>query len=208
MDDTRRGDDAPSRVRRGGGGRLQEQLLFLRRSLAHPFVTSALLPSPKVLGELIAANLPDIGDSFVLEIGAGTGAISNALAAAVPEEQLLLLELDAELCDWLQERFPRATVLCGNTLELDALLPPAAQDGNVAAVVSGIPATRLPLPAKHTYVDQCFGAMPPGGALLQYTFMPMPPLPCRLLGLDATRLGSTFRSPLPMFLWRFTRRQG
>lgn len=202
-------DDGRSAQHRPQGvTRLREQLLFLRRSLAHPLATSALLPSPRVLGDLITGCLPDAGGRFILEIGAGTGAVSTALADAVPEERLLLVEMDEELCAWLRQRFPRATVLCGDALELGRLLPEECRSGNVAAIVSGIPVTRFSIEAKRAFVAQCFDVVMPGGGLMQYTYSPVPPLPCRQLGLEASRIGATLRSPLPMFLWRFGRRPG
>lgn len=194
--------------RRARFSRPPERLLFLRRWLAHPLRVGSVLPSSSALGRLVVEQLPDPGRRFVLEVGPGTGAITRALLRVVPEEQLLLAELDEELCQWLRGRFPRATVLCGDAIELDRLLPGACRDGNIAAIVSGMPVIQVPTPAKRAFVERGFAAMMPEGRLLQYSYLPVPPLPFRQLGIEASRVGAAFGSGLPVFLWRYTRSGG
>ena len=196
------------RQRHIGTRRTREWLLFLRRWLAHPLRVAALLPSPPVLGELIAQRVPDPGERFILEVGAGTGAITRGLLRRVPEEQLVIVELDEELCRWLRQRFPRAIVLCGDATELAHLLPERCRNGNIAAVISGIPIVQFTMAAKRAFVEQCFSLMGDDGGMFQYSYLPLSPLPARALGIEATRIGATMHSPLPMFLWRFVRPAG
>jgi len=184
----------------------QERLLFLRRYLAHPLRVAAVLPSPPELGRLIAEEIPDPGQRFVLEIGVGTGTVSRELLRRIPEEQLLLVEVDDEMCRWLRRRFPRATVVHGNALELDRILPAECRSGNIAAVVSGIPVVHFSMSSKRTFVEQAFNAMSDEGPLLQYTYLPVPPLPRQAFDIEATRAGVAFGPLAPLFLWRFTRR--
>lgn len=184
----------------------RERLLFLRRCLAHPLRVAALIPAPPALGRLVAERIPDPGQRFVLELGPGTGAVSRELLRRIPEEQLVLVEVDDELCRWLRRQFPRATVLHGNAVDLDRILPEECRSGGIAAVVSGIPVINLSLEMKRAFVGQGFAAMGPGGGpFLQYSYLPVPPLPCRDLGIEATREGIAFGSPVPLFLWSFTR---
>jgi len=197
--------DQPARAHRTVSRPAHEGLLFLRRWLAHPLRMGTMLPSSAAMGRLVAQALPEPAGRFVLELGAGTGAISQALARRMPQEQLLLVEVDDELCHWLCRRFPRATTLCGDALDLARLAPGAAVQQGVCAVVSGIPVIRFPLAAQRAFVDQCFALMDRDGCLLQYSYSPVPPLPCRPLGLERTRLGIVCSTLLPMFLWRFTR---
>lgn len=184
----------------------RERSLFLRRYLAHPLRVAAVLPSPPELGKLVAEQIPDPGQRFVLEIGVGTGTVSRELRRRIPEEQLLLVEIDEEMCRWLRARFPRATVVQGNALELDRILPAECRNGNIAAVVSGIPVVHFSMGLKRMFVEQAFAAMADDGPLLQYTYLPVPPLSCRTFGLQATRAGMAFVPPAPLFLWRFSRR--
>lgn len=184
----------------------RERRLFLRRWLAHPLRVAALFPSSPALAELVAEHLPDPGQRFVVEVGAGTGAVTRALLRRVPEDRLILVELDEELCQWLKNRFPRATVFCGNAVDLPRLLPEAREDGRIAAIVSGIPVVQFPLAAKRAFVEAVFAMMGDDGQLLQYTYLPVSPLPCRRLGLETRRLGAAPDGATRLFLWRFTRR--
>ncbi len=196
----------PAQTIRNATSPSQERLLFLRRCLAHPLRVAAVLPSPPELGRLIAEAIPDPGPRFVLEIGVGTGTVSRELLRRIPEEQLLLVEVDDEMCQWLRRRFPRATVLHGNALELDRVLPAECRNGNIAAVVSGIPVVHFSTSSKRIFVERTFDAMSGKGPLLQYTYLPVPPLPRRAFDIEATRAGMVFGALAPLFLWRFTRR--
>ena len=56
----------------------------------------------------------------VLEIGAGTGVVSEALLVrGVPAERLTLLEYDPDLTRHLRTRFPRVHVIEGDAFDLD-----------------------------------------------------------------------------------------
>jgi phosphatidylethanolamine/phosphatidyl-N-methylethanolamine N-methyltransferase len=183
----------------------RERRLFLRRWLAHPLRVAAMFPSSPALAEMVADQVPDPGARGVIEVGAGTGAITRALLNRVPEERLTLVELDEELCQWLKSRFPRTTVLCGNAVDLPRLLPEAREHRSIAAVVSGIPIVQFPIAVKRAFVDAVFAMMGPDGVLLQYTYLPVSPLPCRRLGLEARRIGAVADGAARLFLWRFTR---
>ena len=65
--------DRPSEARKGGFG------LFLRRWAANPLQMGSVVPSSRALGRRIAGLIERSGDEVVVELGAGTGAVSRAL---------------------------------------------------------------------------------------------------------------------------------
>lgn len=85
----------------------------------------------------IAAALPP--DAFVIEIGGGTGTLTEALAERA--RRLEVLEIDRGLCDLLRERFAdaarRVTIVEGDALDVDFAArlsheqPPRAICGNL-----------------------------------------------------------------------------
>jgi phosphatidylethanolamine/phosphatidyl-N-methylethanolamine N-methyltransferase len=183
----------------------REWLFFLRRWLSNPLRVGALLPSSRSVARLVARKLPDPDGQLVLELGAGTGAVTAALAERLPEEQLVLVEVDEDLCRWLRQRFPRAVAVCGDAFDLPRLLPEVCKPGRISTIVSGLPVLQFPVHTQRAFVEHCFSLTGRDGTLLQYSYSPRPPLACRTLGLDAVRLGQTIANLPPMFLWRFTK---
>jgi 16S rRNA (adenine1518-N6/adenine1519-N6)-dimethyltransferase len=74
------------------------------------------LSNPRIL-ERIAEALEATERDIVLEIGAGPGGLTAALAQRAG--RVVAIEKDAELVPALRERFPQATVVEGDALELD-----------------------------------------------------------------------------------------
>ena len=69
---------------------LADSGLFLREWLAHPQRTGAVAPSSPKLAAAMARWLPDDPESFVLELGPGTGAVTQALLnRGLREEKLI-----------------------------------------------------------------------------------------------------------------------
>jgi len=83
------------------------------------------LSDPRIL-QRIAEALGATERDTVLEIGAGPGGLTGALAARAG--RVVAIEKDAELVPTLRARFPRVTVVEGDALELDwqALAGPGA----------------------------------------------------------------------------------
>jgi phosphatidylethanolamine/phosphatidyl-N-methylethanolamine N-methyltransferase len=185
--------------------RTGEELLFLRRWLAHPLKVGALLPSSPWLGRLVARNVSCGPDEYVVELGAGTGTVTRALLeAGIPSERLFVVEIDRDLCDFLRRQLPGARVIHGDATQLRALLP-AEVPGKVRTVISGIPMVTLPLPLQRRMVDAWFDVMVPGGRMLQYTYSLVSPLPEARLGVRGRRCGIVMRNIPPAWVWSYGR---
>ncbi len=146
----------------------------------------------------------------VLELGAGAGAVTQALLeAGCPVDRILAVERDGELCRLLQQRFPDLQVIHGNALELGGLLQ-AGGISSVAVVLSGLPMRAIPsVAAAACYLD-AFALMPGGGAIVQYTYGLRPPVDPRAAGLDleAEFAGREWRNFPPMGIWTYRRPAG
>lgn len=181
--------------------------LFFRRALVHPLQLGTPLPSSPALGRLVARLLPDRRDGFTIEIGAGTGVVTHALlAAGVPADRLLVVELDPEMADYLRGTLPEARVVTGDARFLPELVPTAWR-GHVGAVVSGVPMTVLSAAWQRELVDAIFAVLSPDGSFLQYTCsLGGSPIRARRLGLVGRRLGTTFGNLPPASVWTYGRR--
>jgi phosphatidylethanolamine/phosphatidyl-N-methylethanolamine N-methyltransferase len=182
--------------------------LFFRRALAHPLQLASPMPSSASLGRLVARHIPDIARARVVEIGGGTGAITQALLdAGLPPDRLLVVEIDEQLADYLRRRFPDVRVISDDAGRLADLLPRSWR-GAVDTVISGIPMTVLTSAAQRQLTGAFLSALGAGGRYLQYTYSLFSPLPARRHGLEGRRLGITFGNFPPASLWTYQPRPG
>ena len=182
-------------------------LPFVRGWLRDPIGVGLPFPSsPSTARRLAEAALhASISNAPVLELGAGTGAVTAALIdAGCPVHRIVAVEHDAELCRSLEERFPGLAVLEGDALELGALIE-AARLPSLAVTICGLPMRAIPSEAATRCYGDAFGAMPRGGAIIQYTYGLRPPVDPRAMPskVEATFVGREWRNLPPMGIWRY-----
>ncbi len=210
-------NSGPNRAPQGGQSKpaatTRDRAVFLKRWLRRPLRMGSITPSGQALGRAMArAALQDLpADHTVIELGAGTGSITRALlAAGLPGQLLVPVELDAELHAHLASAFPILRPLNGDAARLPELL---ATHGvtRVGAVVSSLPLLAMPGPLVEAIVTGIASILPPGGPLVQFTYGPASPVPpdlMRRLHLEATRGRRIWSNLPPAVVWRFTRRAG
>ena len=177
-------------------------ILFLRRWLANPLQMGSIVPSSPALCRRIAALVERAPQQYVLEMGAGTGVVSRALlAAGVPAERLVVVEIVPEMAEHLRQSLPGVTVLCGDAFELPSLLP-AHMQGQIGTAICGIPLVLLPLEMQRRFVN-AVEAVAPGRGFLLYTYCVTSPLPWRTLGLAADRRAWTPLNFPPASVWKY-----
>lgn len=139
---------------------------FFFRMLKDPRITGALVPSSARLARELAYLAT--GSDHVLELGAGTGAVTQALSKVVNEEKLQVVELQKTLAASLKKRYPNLKILHSTA---HYALDNYRQCGSVA-VVSSLPFRSLPAAIKHLTVQSLlrFLKSSPGAQLIQYTY--------------------------------------
>lgn len=173
--------------------------------LDNPLRIGALVPSSSGLARLMASQVKLGSGQAILEIGAGTGAVTAALLEiGVPRDQLYVIELDGRLHRYLQERFPGVTVLQGDAARAPELLP-SHRVGRISTVVSSLPMRPMSFDTQAAITRAALAVLAPGGALLQYTYPPGSPLPGDRLGLTGRCVGRVWWNLPPAAVWRFTR---
>lgn len=186
----------------GSHTRVANAGLFFRRWLANPLQMGSVIPSSPTLCRRIAQLVERKDDEVVLELGAGTGVISRALlAAGVPAEKLVVVEIVRDMADHLRSVLPGVNVICGDAFELARALP-ERMHGKIGTAICGIPLVLLPLEQQKRFVD-AVEAVAPGKGFLLYTYCITSPLPYRRLGLAAKReVWTPFNFP-PASVWRY-----
>ena len=176
--------------------------LFFRRWLQNPLQMGSIIPSSPVLGKLIAKHIDKGSDAAVLELGAGTGAVTHSLIrSGIAPKRIVLVEIVPEMAEHLELTFPETKVL-----QADAFNLPADKLNHIAAdigtVICGIPLVLLPERKQRQFIDQV-EVVAPGKGFLLYTYCITSPLPYRTLKLEAERLAWTPLNFPPASVWHY-----
>ncbi|MBF0255477.1 MAG: methyltransferase [Gammaproteobacteria bacterium] len=150
--------------------------LFLRKWMQAPLSVASITPSSAELARAMAASLSQ-AEGVVVELGGGTGAITQALlASGVAAEKIIIIERDAHFCAFLQRRFSQVRVLQGDARFLKSLLRKSGIDLPVRAVVSGLPFLSMSRRLQMRLLHQVFAVTDGKGPLIQFSYSPFSPL--------------------------------
>lgn len=180
-------------------------LTFFGRWLRNPAHIASVAPSGRALAALITREI-DGTMGAVLELGSGTGAFVPALLRrGIGEHALTLVERDPALARLLARRYPRAAVL-----NLDAAnVARLAGDASFGAVVCGLGLRNMRQHEIEAILRASLAVMKPGAAFYLFTYGPRCSVPADSLdrlGLDARRIGATWRNLPPAAVYRISRR--
>ncbi|MBN8967442.1 MAG: methyltransferase domain-containing protein [Rhizobiales bacterium] len=180
--------------------RLDDEVRFLRSWIEKPLHMGAVMPSGKILARTIAQYVDLESQGPVVELGPGTGAITDALIAhGVDQARLVLVEYDPGFCALLRERYPQASVIQGDAYHLDTTL--AALKDSVAAVVSGLPLVTKPMLTRLKLLRDSFGRLTPGAPFIQFTYSVAPPIPKSLPGVKTQASERIWMNLPPARVW-------
>jgi phosphatidylethanolamine/phosphatidyl-N-methylethanolamine N-methyltransferase len=152
--------------------KLADTSLFLQEWLNAPRCIGSVAPSSKRLSQAMARWVPRDRDGYVVELGPGTGAVTQALLEhGVPEHRLVAVERTPVLADLLTQRFRAAQIITGDALELSRLLRRHLKDElPVLAVVSSLPLRHFSDADARLLCRQIRDALPQGGCWMQYSY--------------------------------------
>jgi len=151
---------------------LTDSSLFLREWFANPQRTGSVMPSSPQLAAAMARWLPHNPDSYVLELGPGTGAVTDALfKRGLREDRLVAIENNPALAKHLRKRFPSSHIITGDAWQMDTLLrdlpvPVTA----VGAVISSLPLLNFPKAQADELARKIRAVLEPRGRWVQYSY--------------------------------------
>ena len=150
---------------------------FLKTLLGNPQETGAVSPSGRVLADAMARAAPLGNDGLVVELGPGTGPVTQALIeAGVAPARLVLVEYDKGFCQLLSQRFPGARIVQGDAYGLANTLADC-RGRRIIAVVSSLPLLNQPPARRNRLFDEAFALMGSDGVFIQFTYGPNSPIP-------------------------------
>jgi phosphatidylethanolamine/phosphatidyl-N-methylethanolamine N-methyltransferase len=136
--------------------------------------TANVVPSSRFLVEALVEGA-DLGRARrVVELGTGTGTVTEKLLAAVrPDAKLYGVEIDGPLIEATTRRLPdpRFVPIHGSAADLPDLLEEAGCDGPVDAIVSCLGMSLLPPDLRDAITEASARALAPDGVFVQYGYL-------------------------------------
>jgi phosphatidylethanolamine/phosphatidyl-N-methylethanolamine N-methyltransferase len=181
--------------------RLDDEVRFLRSWIEKPLHVGAVMPSGRLLARTMAHYVDPYAEGPVVELGPGTGAITNALIErGVDPKRLVLVEYNPGFCALLRDRYPQAKVVQGDAYTLrdtlwNVLGAPAT------AIVSGLPLVTKPMMTRLKLVRDAFAALIPGAPFVQFTYAVIPPIPKSLPGVSTEASERIWMNLPPARVW-------
>ena len=157
--------------------RMPDEIRFLRQWFDNPLKTGAVAPSSPALARKMASYIdPAIGGA-VLELGPGTGVVTNAVIKQnIDPSRILAVEYSGDFVDILKDRFGGATVVQGDAYDFEAIRQNHIQEP-LAAVVSSLPLFTKPKDMRKRLISMCLDALAPGAPFIQFSYALVPPVP-------------------------------
>jgi phosphatidylethanolamine/phosphatidyl-N-methylethanolamine N-methyltransferase len=182
-----------------------DDVRFIRSWIEKPLTTGAVTPSGRALARTMAGYIDPSVPGPIIELGPGTGPVTEALVAqGIDPSRLVLVEFDPTFCRLLRKRYPAATIIHGDAYGLKRLLSGLLQQP-AAAVVSGLPLFTKPLPMRLRLLFEAFGLMSPGAPFVQFTYHAVAPIPKRLDRVRAEASERIWMNIPPARVWVYRR---
>lgn len=177
-----------------------QPFLFLRRAIRRPALLAAPAPTGARLAARVAAVVPTGRPLHVVELGAGTGALTALVAARLaPGSRFVAIELDPEMAAHLRAALPDVEVVEGDATDLTALLTRLGVE-RVDVVVSSLPWTFLDPAARRQLLADTVGVLAPDGVFTLIQVVVAVPSRVRQLRRDLDEVFAEVHEDRPV--WR------
>lgn len=148
--------------------KLKGLFVFFREIFSNPTTIGAALPSSNRLARAIAKHVPLTTPGMIVELGPGTGVVTQALLErGIPPNKLILIEKSFPLTKHLTKRFPGVKIIAGDAQHLDKLLE---NYHDISLIVSSLPLRSLPKVMVKNALNAIDQKLAPNGLLIQFTY--------------------------------------
>ncbi len=177
---------------------------FIGAWIRSPFAMGAVMPSSRMLARAMAAQIDLGAPGIVIELGAGTGAVTQALVqTGISPDKLIIVERDTRLHKFLTQNFPQLHIICADAAMLDkAISERGIKDVN--AIVSSLPLLSMPRALQTVIEARMAEAIGDTGKIIQFTYGPKSPVSqhtLRKYGLFGQRVRTVLANIPPAQVW-------
>jgi phosphatidylethanolamine/phosphatidyl-N-methylethanolamine N-methyltransferase len=149
---------------------LEYNLKFFTQFIIHPTKTGAILPSNERLCELMT-DMADLNDvSTVVELGSGTGVITEKiLRKKGPETKFFAMEINPTFVEATKRRCPDATVYQSSAENARFHLELQGESG-CDRIISSLPWSTFNNETQELILNSIYETLNPGGKFLTYAY--------------------------------------
>ena len=157
--------------------RLSQYGLFFKEFLRNYHSTGAILPSGRLLAGALARFVRQQPDAprRILEVGPGTGAVTERIIAALgPEDQLDLVELNDSFVEQLRHRFqsdPAFQAVADRARVLHCPVEELATDDAYDLIISSLPLNNFSVGEVERILAALTGLLKAGGTLSFFEYI-------------------------------------
>jgi phosphatidylethanolamine/phosphatidyl-N-methylethanolamine N-methyltransferase len=154
----------------------QTGITFAREAVRNFRATGAIAPSSRRLAAQLAGPVASMRHPVtVLEVGAGTGVVTRALAAGLgPADRLDAVEVNSRFAEMLRTALIADPVL-SSVAERVRVIPESitamSLDRTYDAIISGLPFMNFDASEVQRILDRYVAALVPGGQLMLYGYL-------------------------------------
>ncbi len=193
------------RLEEKNGIRLDDEVRFIRSWIEKPLAIGAVTPSSRALARIMAGYVDPRRPGPIIELGPGTGPVTEALVArGIDPSRLVLIEFDPTFARLLRRRYPAATVVQGDAYNLKRLLLGHLRQP-AAGIVSGLPLFTKPLRMRLRLLFEALALMSPGAPFVQFTYNAVPPIPKQIDRVRAEASERVWMNIPPARVWVYRR---
>lgn len=185
--------------------RFDEEIRFFKHWIDQPKSIGAVLPTSASTAKKMASLISEGCTGPVLELGPGTGVITQAiLDRGVVPENLYSVEYSQSFLPGLRRSFPGVRFLHGDAFDLNAVLPNMG-DQKFDAILSGIPLLNFPQEYRVKLLEDLLDRLNPGRPVVQFSYGPRSPIPPNFSTYTVEPLDWMMRNVPPARLWVYRR---
>jgi phosphatidylethanolamine/phosphatidyl-N-methylethanolamine N-methyltransferase len=156
---------------------ISPELRFFSSFLANPLKIASPVPSGPRLADAIAAQIGQTQNEPILELGAGTGAVTKAiLDHGVRPSHLVAIERDGHFLRHLRGTFRNSCILEGDAFEFERLLAQAGYAPPLGAIICGVPVLSQPMHVRRKLLTTAFQWLRAGAPFIQFSYGSRPPI--------------------------------
>ena len=149
--------------------KLKNIVTFIKAWIKNPRNMGSIVPSSTYLAAHITAQIYQTPNGTILELGPGTGAITQGLLKAnISPKNIILLEKDSILANKLQSQFPDIRVINDDASRLAELFPENTH--KIDTVISSLPIVLLEKTVREEIFSQIPKILSKNGRLIQFTY--------------------------------------